>query len=309
MTRSEVPAAVGHAWPDPHAAPMPQDYIARALADTVTSHGGAFYDEYLTCQQRFRLMHVDLVEPSALGKPKYLDVGSLVHAVLRYAGECIMRGESAAGWEAVLDAAVQAPYGYPEDAAEEARRIMHHYWLRYDIAYAGYPPEARLISIEDEWRHDFGGLPVSARADVMLEMHDELFIVDHKTRSSKFPDAYVRDSATRPQFLRLAALYRAKCNVIPAIWVNGLIKTAIPKFERHVIRFDAAQVDAWCENQVLLASAIRRQDWAQATMNFSQCSDGTFGACSYRDFCHGSEELEALKFRKKDDKSGSDVLG
>lgn len=275
------------------------DLIQACLENTATDFGGAYYDVYQTCERKFHL--TQLVELRNAPRRQAPDIGSLVHACLRYAGICASAEQDWSNWRQVLAAAPE--HGYAIGDCETAESLLDFYWLKWGVENAGYPAGAKILQVEQEWRYEFGALPTTARADTLLELNDEILIVDHKTRSSKVPDGFERQMQTRPQFLRLGALWRALNPDKPraAIWVNALVKTKLPSFSRHIVRLDDAMLDAWVDNQKRLTAAIASSSIDTCLANFSACDGGFFGSCDYRDYCWGSEAVKTTKYKGKSD--------
>jgi hypothetical protein len=147
-------------------------------------------------------------------------------------------------------------------------------------------------------------LPYTARADTVLELPSgEIVIPDTKTRRSAFPEErqqYAQGLATRPQFTGLAWLVRRhlKLDEPPHIWVNAIVKTKIPKFDRLLVRMTPEAVAAWEKDHRAVAAAMARGD--EPIPNRSECAPDMGSRCEYFDWCHGNDELRARKFTKRD---------
>lgn len=273
--------------------------FAAALADTATDRGSAFYDDFQRCP-RSRALSA-LIELRTPQSSKAFEIGKLVHAVLRYAGSQEVQAAPWDDWEQLLEAAAEQG-AHPSDC-DEACSLMQHYFLRWGTANAGYPAGAVISQVEHEWRAEYAGLEVSVRADTLLILQDEIYIVDHKTRASKLPQNAEEQFRLRPQFLRLCALWRRLNPHEPraSIWVNALIKTKIPDFARQLVRIPESYLDAWEENQVKLAKLIQQADKLDLPANFAECSPQGHASfpCWAKDYCWGSEAVRERKYKEK----------
>lgn len=271
--------------------------LARALEDTNTAHGSAYWGVYDTCPRKWQLQHKDKIVPlESLAQKRYFGVGQLVHAVLRYVGEAMLGGY-AVDYAYVIDYAVANDIHDPGDAFEVSR-LMPHYFSRWGAANASYGT-ATLESVETllEWTYDDAAKPllcpavVSARADAFVTIGDERYIVDHKTTAQKLSDDFDMQCRHRPQFLRMLSLARKHGIAVDGIMVNSIVKTKEPKFDRRVIKIPNHYVDTWENNLIDTAHAM----WHNEThvMNLGNCAPPGYAGgstCEYRRYCHGTQE-------------------
>lgn len=274
--------------------------FAAALQDTQTEFGSGFYDDFQRCARSHALAQV--IELRTPSHSKAFDIGKLCHAVLRYAGSAEVHSQDWSDWPDLLEYAAQQPEWSAADC-DEAANLMQHYFLRWGTPNAGYPAGFAIKQVEQEWRAEFGGLEVTARADTLLCSEDEIYIVDHKTRASKLPQNAEEIFRLRPQFMRLCALWRKLHPQKPraAVWVNALIKTKTPDFARQLVRISDVQLDAWEENQVRLARLIASAPAMRLPANFGECYPQGHSSypCWAKDYCWGSEAMRERKYKQK----------
>jgi hypothetical protein len=85
----------------------------------------------------------------------------------------------------------------------------------------------------------------------------------------------------------------------PAVIVDGIIKPTErqpPKLDRLYVRPTAQDVQAWADNQAVLAVALR--DPSRTTRNYRECAPEIGSRCAYFDYCHGSEQTRALRYKQ-----------
>jgi hypothetical protein len=138
----------------------------------------------------------------------------------------------------------------------------------------------------------------SARLDTVLRIDGSLVIADTKTRAKRIPSDrahYERGLRTNPQFLGQSWLVMTAegLDEPPPVWVNAIVKTKVPDYDRLLVRFTRADVDRWAANQRELSAS----GCDLRTMNYSQCAPEMGSRCWAFDWCHGSEESRALHFK------------
>lgn len=305
---------------------------ASVLRPTVTEWGASRYGEYRRCHKAHHLKFHLRVRPAprkplenpleateADGKLNYFDVGKLVAASHQWMREGVLAGESAPrDWAAPL---MHAPlHGYALPEIDEASRLLGAYFMHYGPENAGFPEGSRILAVEHEMRAPEGSriFPYTARADAILQLPSgEIVIVDDKTRAQAFPqnrEWYAQGAATRPQFCGLSWLLRAEqpcraCGGIyehadccdgdlesgsppPAVWINGIIKTKIPKFDRVLVTMTHAGLARWEEAQAADAAI----GCTHANPNYNSCAPEIGSRCWAFEWCHGSESARRERF-------------
>lgn len=274
-----------------------EESLSSCLENTATDFGGSYYDLFFECQRKFQLKHAAKVSLKVINQTEaqHFAVGRLVHSVLQFAQQEVINGRDPTRWPEVIEHATADNLVDPADAYE-AERLCTGYWAKYTTSNAGWPSEAKILRIEGLLQSELNGLPITARADSIIDLEGEILIADHKTRKTRPPEHYVDSLHTRAQFLRLAWLYQQKHSVLPdGIWVNVITKTKEVQLSRHVVKITSAEVDRWAENQFELAERIKHMQRMQhdAVMNYHSCWPEFMGSrCEYYNWCHGSEELK-----------------
>jgi hypothetical protein len=224
--------------------------------------------------------------------------GRLVHSCIHYMNAGVIAGEpTPRDWRAVLQRAGDAPYNHEPIDVREATRLMAGYYARYGTANAGWPEEAQIVASEQLLGSDALPLPYTTRVDALLRLSGELIVTDHKSRAQRIPDEradFARGLATRPQFVGLSWLVKQAYGLAepPPVWVNAIIKTKIPDYDRLLVRITQSAIDQWLENQARIAAAGLNGD----LMNYSQCAPDIGQRCWAFDWCHGSAEMRSRKF-------------
>ncbi len=302
---------------------MTAELAQQCLISTATEWGSSRFKEYYRCPRGHALHYRDGIsirvsedlemDPEGPDTPDNLEVGSLCHAVLAYAGICVMRDEPADWWDLVLEAA-STPDGdraaFQRGSIDEARRLMTHYWFKWGLDNAGYPAGSTVLAVEQLFESAPGALgptPHTGRADAIIRLASgEVVIVDHKTRRAAFPadrDRYIRGCSTNPQFtalswfarhVRASASLSASCDALMLdryvpLWVNGIIKTKTPKFDRLLVRFTDDGVQRWAAWHSLNASIMAEND----TPNPAACAPEGQRRCWAFQWCHGTEAERA----------------
>lgn len=274
-----------------------EESLTAALENTATDYGSGYYDLFFECPRKFQLKHEQKVSLKVINtnEAQHFAVGRLVHSCLQFAQQEVIDGRDPTEWPKVIEQATAGNLVDPADAYE-AERLCTWYFAKYTTQNAGWPSEARIIRIEGLLQSEINSLPITARADSIIDLDGEILIADHKTRKTKTPDHYVDSLHTRAQFLRLAWLYQQKHQQLPdGIWVNVIVKTKEVQLSRHIVKLSQTEVDRWAENQAVLATLIKSQKFlkAPAVMNYSACWPEYFGngRCEYYNYCHGSDEV------------------
>lgn len=258
----------------------------------------------------------DVLPAAQLAHPEW-DLGSIYEAERLLGAYFAHYGEENAGWPE--DAEILGV----EEYLENGRLCLHCYgtgWLPFDNASVTLG--ARRAQLSCGFCRGKGvidgafALPYTTRADAIIRLNGEIVIPDHKSRAMKIPGTtypkvglgvdidpfvrgrYVQGLATRPQFLGMSWLVMRKYGLQdpPPVWVNAIIKTKIPRFDRVMVRFAREQVEAWAGQQAALAAT----GLSDRSMNFTQCAPEIGTRCRYFDWCHGSPEIRARKFRTED---------
>ena len=280
--------------------------VKAALADTVTEWGSSRYSEYRRCPKAHHLKFELGIEnapkdpeklESGEGEPVYFQVGRLCHAVLRYVQEGVMAGTPRL-WTDVIEVAATLPESDLEQA-HHAERLMGAYFLNHGEANAGWPEGTKILGTELLYESRVGSAPYTGRVDTLLQINDRILIVDTKTRAKAFPgdrERYARGAATRPQFLGLAYLVKEKLQLEepPSIWINAIIKTKVPKFDRLIVPISNEAIAQWAEEQSRFLP-IAGDD----RMNYSACAPEGYGArCQFFNYCHLPQTRET-QYRKR----------
>jgi len=140
----------------------------------------------------------------------------------------------------------------------------------------------------------------TARLDTVLRIGGELVIVDTKTRARAFPEdrgGYARGVATNPQFLGQAFLVMQhfKLEAPPLLWVNAMVKTKVPQYDRLRVEFSPRAIEQWAANQQRL-SARPAGDSSSCVMNYSACAPEIGSRCWAFGWCHGTAETRARNY-------------
>lgn len=291
---------------------------ASVLRPTVTEWGASRYGEYRRCHKAHHLRFHLRVRPAPRrppenpleasegdGKLNYFDVGKLVAACHQWMREGVLAGEAKPrDWAAPL---MHAPlHGYALPEIDEASRLLGAYFMHYGPENAGFPEGSRILAVEHEMRAPEGSriAPYTARADAILQLPSgEIVIVDDKTRAQAFPKGrewYAQGAATRPQFCGLSWLVRndpafrneGDETPAPSVWINGIIKTKIPKFDRILVPMTHDALQRWEDAQARDASGGCVDD----APNYNSCAPEIGSRCWAFDWCHGSEAARRERF-------------
>jgi hypothetical protein len=318
----------------PYPDPLPAAAIA-ASAPTITQYGSSRFSEYRRCQRAHSLRYSEGIVRLRLGPSDTLDyfaLGILIHAALAYFWEGLKLGEQRS-WRDVLHAATQRPEGLERDLYHEAERLLAAYFAHHQAD----PPfgsdwgggveivdvERELVdgiacpdcdNMRGEWSEcgtcrgdgftEFGSfrLPYTARLDLVVRIEGTLYVVDTKTRAKGLPEnraVYARKLRTRAQFLGQAHLAMLAYGLTepPHVMVNAIVKTKIPQLGRLAVPISLEDVERWREQQRRDAAAGLAGD----NMNYSSCAPEMGSPCIYLDYCHGSAEVRAKHYGKRQD--------
>lgn len=281
--------------------------LAEVLGDTATEWGASRFGEWHRCRRAHSLRYVDGIV--SLGeRPTHFGVGSVVHAAINFLQRGVMAGETTPRpWELVVEAAGSS---FPPEVCDEAWRLLDAYWAHYGTANAGWPEGAEILGAELMMSDDATfALPYTARADTVLKLPSgEIVIPDTKTRRASLPqdrlerEEYARGLATRPQFLGLSwlAMRHFQLEEPPHVWVNAIIKTKLPRFDRLLVRITHDALARWQHDHANEAAALKRElaSGGEAVANRSACAPDIGSRCAYFDWCHGPEEMREKRYAK-----------
>lgn len=297
--------------------------VLEALQSTVTTHGASTWTEYQRCQRSHHLRNVVRLrprkfEPDPLDtdgpEPRdtsYFEVGQLVHACLAYVRKGVMLGERRLVWTQVLEAAPSQSYDVGN--CYEAERLLNAYWAHWGLDNGGFPEGVRIIGVEELIVGECGGMPLTTRADCILQIGDSIVVGDTKTRAQALPGAasdrrpedpfrradYARGLTTRPQFLTLCHLVQQamKLPAPPEVQVDAIVKTKVPKLDRLTVPIRQRHVDVWLAAHAQLAA----QGLTGDLPNYSQCAPEIGSRCWAFDWCHGSDDMRERLYQQGDE--------
>lgn len=282
-----------------------------ALQPTPTEWGSSRYKAWRTCPRLHHLAYtvglelapvpadeLDLLEPPdasphADRKPQPRLVGILGHACMAEASH----GRDA--WD-VLDAAAEG-HGGPELAnagvIREVGRMLDAYRSHYD-GLPGYDPSRwDIVAVEQALRSDtLGPLPVTCRVDLLLRDRGtgDHVIVDHKFRGQTLGDDHAKARRiwrTDWEFLALSHCVQERyaLDAPPPVWVNALIRTKLPKFERLLVTFtETDHLPLW--RREIAAADARELRLGGHRRNLSSCAPQWGEHCWAYAHCWGTQE-------------------
>lgn len=297
------------------------------LAPTATEWGSSRWAEYRRCQRAHFLKYElgvtrrapepDDDEDERNTRIDYYAVGTLVHACLAYTSAAAMVGEIADYEDVIRAAGCQAGARPPFDIGViyETERLLSAYFARYGRENGGWPEDVKVIGVEAH----LGKAPLERRADTILKLPSgEIVVADTKTRAHAIPGTvfdkltgkkiagpdprFVEDMQTNDQFLGLSYLAQKEFGLEepPSVWVNAVIKTKIPHFDRVMIPYTDRMIDRWAgEQAVWLEAFIRNRN---SLANYSACAPPIGSRCSYFYWCHGSDEKRESLFEIRKEK-------
>jgi hypothetical protein len=213
-----------------------------------------------------------------------LSVGSITHEYLAEHYACHMEGRPLGDALAKMERthALLCEHGHT-DAANEARRLYVGYRVKYEHEDE-YVRRGKVIGVEKKlYRQLPWGDMYTVRADVVVECPDGILIVDHKT-STKDDSEFREGWAVDPGMLGLEWASSKFYKPIIGYSINGLIKTATPKYARMFFAASQRLVRDWLA--MLRYRHLERQIAAIAgnPPNFSQCLR-RYGKCAWFTEC------------------------
>lgn len=265
------------------------DAIDRALASTATPWGSSRWGEYARCPRAHELRYHQGVRPKR--EARYFITGRYTHAAINYLQEGVIAGEAKPRrWRDVIDR-IDEHNGGPSPESTEALRLIGGYFAHWGEENAGWPEEAKIVATElplQAPEHTFL-LPYTGQADTVLDIAGTIVIPDTKTRAAKLPEdraGLARKLATRPQFCGLSfnARHALGLDHYPAIWLNAIIKTKVPQFDRLLIPMSDNAIAFWLQAQGEIAREMRSN---RRTLPIaSACDPGIGSVCWAFEWCH-----------------------
>lgn len=284
------------------------------LTSTATEWGSSRWSEFRRCQKAHYLRYELGVERKPAEpqdddddrntKIDYFAVGQLTHACLEWTSLAAKDGTQAS-WKDIIATASNdngERKAFDVGVVYEVERLVSAYFSHYGEENGGWPEGVRVVDVEIE----LGEPPLQRRADVILELPSgELVVGDTKTRAHAIPDArfrFIEDMQTNDQFLGLSFLAQKhyKLSEPPAVWVNAIIKTKVPKFDRVLVPFDEEIVQRWRAEQEeweLEFNSAHADPGNHALANYSSCAPPIGSRCTYFYYCHGSQEKREQYFQ------------
>ncbi len=263
--------------------------ILDCLRSTATEHGASRHAEYARCPYAHHLAytknitlrrHIESPAPLELD---YFGVGSLVHAVREWTNRGAMLGRHH-DWRDVLEVATEECLDV--DVIHEAHRLLKSYYAHYGEINSGWDPRIKVVGVEGLLESPEIGY--TGRADAILEIADRIVISDTKTRKSSLPRDLARwteGAGTNPQFLHLTYAVRRDWGLdyYPDIWLDIIVKTKIPKFQRVTVSFRDSVVSDWLETQrhTMTLPVLQHR-------NYHACAPAIGSRCWAFDWCHNN---------------------
>jgi hypothetical protein len=268
------------------------DAIDRALVSTATEWGSSRWGEYARCPRAHELRYHEGVRLQK--EPRYFITGRFVHAAINYLQEGVIAGEpEPRDWRAVI-ARIDKHNGGPSPESTEALGLLAGYFSHYGTANAGWPEGARIIGSELPLRSPEGtfALPYTGQADTVIDVAGTILVPDTKTRASRIPEdsgkrlQLARELATRPQFVGLSFNVKHALGLdhYPAIWLNAIIKTKVPQFDRLMVPISESAVEFWLTAQGEIAREMMSN--RRTIPIASSCATGFGPPCWAFDWCH-----------------------
>ncbi len=289
--------------------------ILAALAPTQTPHGSSRWKTKAECEMKHALHYVECIRPIGGSTTMEQELGILTHACLNYVAAGIIACESALrDWRDVLEVAgnivdEQERAVWDPFSGQETARLLDAYDAFHGTANLGFPAQAKIIGSEQELSFELApGLPYSCRNDLLLDMFGEVVVVDHKTRARARSTSGDLERSLRcdpsiigQSWLVMRALKLPKP---PPVWLNDIIKTKTPAFERHLVRVEQRDVDAWLmamtENLEIERERVQ-MGWS-ARRNPYACAPPFGWPCQYLKWCHGSKEERERFYERIEEK-------
>lgn len=286
-----------------------REAILSALAPTQTSEGSSRWKTLHECEQKHDLHYVQLIRPIGGSTTLEQELGILTHACFNYVAEGIIAG-TPRKWHDVLQVASeqmdeQERSVWDPFSLENAGRLLESYDAFWGPENLGFDKPVKIVAAEREMRAEIRpGLPYSCRADVLVELFGEPVVVDHKTRARARSTAGDLERELRADASIIGQSWLAMTTLglksPPPVWLNDLLKTKIPTFERHLVRIEMRDIDAWKLAMVQrLALEQERLEYAIPAMRNVYACVPPFGRrCQFFQYCHGSAEERERYYEK-----------
>lgn len=276
---------------------------AECLTSTATPWGSSRWSAYHTCRREHHLAYGQQIVP--IGRSaSYFEVGRLVHAYRAYT-------QLGGNGIDVLREAERQELALPEDEQDfapldEAHRLMQAYDLHYGTENAGWPEGVIVLAVEEKLPDAFVQqglgyqLRQSIRLDARLDVNGRIVIADIKTRSARWstdPQAAIQKAqahyALRPQFIQASWMTRWAFGLdyYPPIWVDEIVKTQLPAFQRPLVEIEERSVELWL-------TAQRSVELFDDTPNPTACAPAIGSPCRYVKWCHGTDEERSLHYKQ-----------
>lgn len=255
--------------------------------------GWSAISKYLNCPESARLSTLGIRKirrASADGLPEELSAmqfGSLMHAVL--AVRVVYGNEVACSW---LNDSEVCRSLHPMDQ-EKAQTMLRVYDTEYPLESEPW----ECVGVEVTVVTDLGeGILRSVRYDALVRMKRDhaLFSLERKTMARQSSGASAASSYT-PQMLTQQTIWNrnealvSKYGKIQGVWIDGLVKTQLPKCERlGPYLFTRLQEERMTEvlklpNHLYNTMPVAADgSWPRY---FNNCW-GRFGPCEYIGLCH-----------------------
>lgn len=257
-----------------------------------TEFGWHTIEPMFRCWREYHLAKLHPEEGRSQGSSMALAVGTIVHEFLaaHYTPRLVQRENFAPSNGATPEALYQhlSENGYAEEAAE-AWRLFDYYKLRYNGQDTYTGEDAKILNIEHEVRRALpNGRPYSVRADLVVELPDGVWVVDHKTAaraSVEFVEGWQVEPSILGLFWAFQSVYGDR---LRGVSINGIVKTTAPKFTRNMYCVDQRMIDDWIR---MVSYRTGEEGMAQNSgwpVNFSACfrKMGSFvGKCRYFERC------------------------
>lgn len=300
------------------------------LTSTQTEWGASKFGTWRQCPELYNLKHekkivrlptiASFLDDDDDEDSSHFPTGILVHSGLALEGEKA-RGQKShlapLGWVGLLERATEPPNTYRRGDALEAERLLSSYFGFYGEDNGGYPEGCEVLAVE-QWlgveAGVLGPLPYTARADAVVKLSGgQVVVVDHKTRRSAIPgyaphhpkhdgskrQRYARGLRTRPQFAGLSWLVQRdyQLDEPPPVWVNAIIKTKSPAFDRLLVVMHPRDLEWWAREQATTAYGVTNDidspgAWAA---NPANCAPDFGSRCQMFDYCHAPSDEQRAK--------------
>ncbi len=216
-----------------------------------------------------------------------LDTGAILHEMLShyYLGHLNRAtpepGKQEAYVEKLMDRLTETGHG---EVASAAHRLYAPYSAHYAFDNDSYLKDYEVVGVERYFSRDFPwGGRYTGRVDLLLKGPDGYVIVDHKTSGREDRD-FLDGWRLEPQMLGLAWCVAKTLRPVIAYSINGIIKTAMPKFRRMDFGTNKKLIRDWLRMMEWYSTMRRLGDQAGSPPNFSQCIR-RYGRCKFWDAC------------------------